>query len=48
MKTNRDVLTHKFPYRWTLKNANFSKDKGEVFSCFSCGGGFYYIPSLLS
>lgn len=30
---------HKFPYRWTLKDANFTKDKGKVFSCFACGGG---------
>lgn len=30
---------HKFPYNWTLKDANFTKDKGSVFSCFSCGGG---------
>ena len=30
---------HKFPYRWTLKDANFIKDKGKVFSCFSCCGG---------
>ena len=30
---------HKFDYRWTLKEANFTKDKGTVFSCFSCGGG---------
>lgn len=30
---------HKFPYRWTLKDASFSKDKGKVFSCFACGGG---------
>ena len=30
---------HKFPYRWTLKDAVFTKDKGKVFSCFSCGGG---------
>ncbi len=30
---------HKFDYRWTLKDANFTKDKGTVFSCFSCGGG---------
>lgn len=29
---------HKFDYRWTLKYANFTKDKGTVFSCFSCGG----------
>lgn len=31
--------THKFPYRWTIKDSNFTKDKGKVFSCFSCGGG---------
>jgi len=30
---------HKFPYIWTLKDANFTKDKGKVFSCFACGGG---------
>ena len=30
---------HKFPYRWTLKDARFTKDKGNVFSCFACGGG---------
>jgi len=30
---------HKFPYHWTLKDANFTKDKGKVFSCFACGGG---------
>lgn len=30
---------HLFPYKWTLKNANFTKDKGKVFSCFACGGG---------
>ena len=30
---------HKFPYRWTLKDARFTKDKGKVFSCFACGGG---------
>ena len=32
-------IKHKFPYRWTIKDANFTKDKGKVFSCFSCGGG---------
>lgn len=32
-------MKHKFDYRWTLKDANFTKDKGTVFSCFSCGGG---------
>lgn len=30
---------HAFPYKWTLKDANFTKDKGKVFSCFACGGG---------
>ena len=28
-----------YEYDWTLKNAVFTKDKGTVFSCFSCGGG---------
>ncbi|HPH22224.1 MAG TPA: DNA cytosine methyltransferase [Haliscomenobacter sp.] len=32
-------MEHKFPYRWTLANAIFTKDKGKVFSCFACGGG---------
>lgn len=31
--------THKFPYKWKLSEANFTKDKGKVFSCFACGGG---------
>lgn len=35
MKNNK----HKFPYKWTLKDAKFTKDKGTVFSCFACGGG---------
>tara|TARA_R110002072_G_scaffold4072_5_gene28841 strand:- start:141 stop:1199 length:1059 start_codon:yes stop_codon:yes gene_type:complete len=26
-------------YEWNLKDAKFTKDKGKVFSCFSCGGG---------
>ena len=30
---------HRFPYKWTLKDAVFTKDKGKIFSCFSCGGG---------
>ena len=30
---------HKFKYEWTLKEANFTKNKGKVFSCFACGGG---------
>ena len=29
----------KFNYRWHLKDALFTKDKGKVFSCFACGGG---------
>jgi len=32
-------MTHKFPYKWTLAEVNFTKDKGKVFSCFACGGG---------
>lgn len=28
-----------FNYKWTLKDAVFTKDKGKVFSSFSCGGG---------
>lgn len=32
-------MTHKFNYKWTLKDAIFTKDKGKVFSCFACGGG---------
>jgi len=30
---------HNFPYKWTLKDAIFTKNKGKVFSCFACGGG---------
>jgi DNA (cytosine-5)-methyltransferase 1 len=30
---------HKFDFNWTLKDAQFTKDKGKVFSCFACGGG---------
>jgi DNA (cytosine-5)-methyltransferase 1 len=33
------VFSHRFPYCWTLKDAVFTKDKGNVFSCFACGGG---------
>ena len=32
-------MGHRFNYRWTLKDAGFTKDKGKVFSCFACGGG---------
>jgi DNA (cytosine-5)-methyltransferase 1 len=30
---------NEFNYNWNLKDANFTKDKGKVFSCFACGGG---------
>jgi DNA (cytosine-5)-methyltransferase 1 len=33
------MSNYKFPYKWTLKDAVFTKDKGKVFSCFACGGG---------
>ena len=33
------MVEHRFPYKWTLKDAIFTKDKGKVFSCFACGGG---------
>jgi len=33
------TTAHKFPYEWNLKNSNFTKNKGTVFSCFACGGG---------
>ena len=33
------VFSHRFPYRWTLKDSVFTKDKGNVFSCFAGGGG---------
>lgn len=32
-------MKNNFPYKWTLKDAVFTKDKGKVFSCFACGGG---------
>ena len=34
-----NISTSLFPYKWTLKNALFEKNKGKVFSCFSGGGG---------
>ena len=40
------VFSHRFPYRWTLKDANFTKDKGKVFSCFACGGGSQWLSKL--
>ena len=30
---------YKFPYKWTIKDTIFTKDKGKVFSTFACGGG---------
>lgn len=30
---------NRFNYDWSLGNTQFTKDKGTVFSCFSCGGG---------
>lgn len=38
-KNGFDKTKHNFPYKWTLKDAVFTKDKGKVFSCFACGGG---------
>lgn len=35
----KKMIMNKYPYRWTLKDAKFTKDKGKVFSCFACGGG---------
>ena len=32
-------MNSKYNYIWYLKDTNFIKDKGTVFSCFSCGGG---------
>lgn len=39
MDSHKVINMRKFNYNWTLKDANFTKDKGKVFSCFSCGGG---------
>ena len=32
-------MENKMNYNWKLSEANFTKDKGKVFSCFACGGG---------
>ena len=32
-------MEKEFNYTWKLSEANFTKDKGKVFSCFACGGG---------
>jgi DNA (cytosine-5)-methyltransferase 1 len=37
--TEQEKTKHNFPYKWNLKDAVFTKDKGKVFSCFACGGG---------
>jgi DNA (cytosine-5)-methyltransferase 1 len=39
IKERNNYEGHRFPYRWTLADARFTKDKGKVFSCFACGGG---------
>ena len=40
MKTKRiKQKEHLFPYEWRIADTKFTKDKGNVFSCFSCGGG---------
>ena len=37
MKTKIDYKH--LSYKWNLKDAKFTKNKGKVFSCFACGGG---------
>jgi len=39
MDAIKENIPHRFPYRWTLKDAKFTKNKGKVFSCFAGGGG---------
>lgn len=39
-------MKHKFDYRWKLADANFTKDKGTVFSCFACGGAVRWVTNL--
>lgn len=39
MTSTHSKQSSKPHYRWTLKDAVFTKDKGKVFSCFACGGG---------
>jgi DNA (cytosine-5)-methyltransferase 1 len=34
-----EIEKHRFDFNWSLENANFTKDKGKIFSCFACGGG---------
>ena len=33
------MVEHRYSYDWSLKDADFTRDKGTVFSCFACGGG---------
>lgn len=33
----------KFNYKWYLKDAIFTKDKGKVFSCFAYGGAVQWV-----
>ena len=30
---------HKYKFDWSFSDTTFTKDKGQVFSCFACGGG---------
>ena len=46
-KNGFEKTKHNFPYKWTLKDAVFTKDKGKVFSCFACLLGYYlYICGI--
>lgn len=33
------MITPGYNYDWRISDTTFTKDKGKVFSCFSCGGG---------
>jgi len=33
------MIKPEYDYKWNLADANFTKDRGNVFSCFACGGG---------
>ena len=35
----KNISHKKLSYNWSLSDAVFAKDKGTIFSCFSCGGG---------
>lgn len=46
-KNGFEKTKHNFPYKWTLKDAVFTKDKGKVFSCFACLLAYYlYICGI--